>query len=78
MAKQLLGRPLAYVSFQGNLADRSDVSAEGGWTAGKPDCQIRTADVDQAGNVVPGLLVDIADVDFSYVAFGAGVSVIVW
>ena len=44
----------------------------------KPDYQVRSADLDQVGNVVPGPVVDVVDLDFSYVALGAGVSVIVW
>jgi len=69
---------MAGVSVRGRVSDRIALRVFGEYHVSKPDYQVRTADLDEAGNVTPGFLLDLVDVDFSYLALGAGVSVIIW
>jgi len=69
---------MAGIAVRGRVSERIGLRIFADYYLSKPDYQVRTADVDEAGNVVPGLLVDLLDVDFSYLAVGGGISVIVW
>jgi len=69
---------MAGVSVRGRVSDRIALRVFGEYHLSHPDYELRKADVDAAGNVAPGLLVEHFDADFSYLAIGVGVSVIVW
>jgi hypothetical protein len=67
------------LSLRGMVSKRIGVRVYGEYNYSSPDYQIRSvASVDEEGNIVPGPVEEVVNVDFSYLAVGASVSAMVW